>query len=156
MGDERQDLIPGSVTWIDVSGNLLLEVFSAAVCLQMVVRGRKKPIGHLVELAIALRISNVFFSFWFALPLPRLSIVLVFVFAVSLFVFVLSLSFFSLLLFFSAFPSTNSERERERERERPVETGSGRNSKKKLREIHPSIHRSLDRWMESNPPKQQQ
>ena len=40
MGDKRQDLIPGFVAWIDVSGNFLLEglveAFSEAVCLRMV------------------------------------------------------------------------------------------------------------------------
>ena len=44
MGDERQHLIPGSVAWIDIRGNLLFEVlveaFNEAICLQMV-HGRK-------------------------------------------------------------------------------------------------------------------
>jgi hypothetical protein len=48
MGDKRQDLIPGFVAWIDVSGNFLLEglveAFSEAICLRMV-RGCK----HLLD-----------------------------------------------------------------------------------------------------------
>ena len=48
VGDERQELIPSFVAWIDVSGNLMLEglveAFSESVCLQMV-RGCK----HLLE-----------------------------------------------------------------------------------------------------------
>ena len=39
-GDERQDLIPGFVAWIDVSDNLLLEglveALGEAICLRMV------------------------------------------------------------------------------------------------------------------------
>ena len=48
MGDKRQDLIPGFVAWIDVSGTPLLEsfveVFNEAICLRMV-WGRK----HLLD-----------------------------------------------------------------------------------------------------------
>ena len=40
MGDERQDLIPSFVAWIDICDDLLLEdfveAFGEAICLQMV------------------------------------------------------------------------------------------------------------------------
>ena len=49
VGDERKDLIPSFVAWIDVSGNLMLEglveAFSEAIGLRMV-QGRLK---HLLD-----------------------------------------------------------------------------------------------------------